>query len=297
MAIPRTNPAKPLGGGLRARSLLENPDGLGAPLPQTPPPPMAPPQMTGGNQQPVSNQSGFKPPQPLPPQMTGGNQQPMTADNPQPPVQTRMTGGNAQPLQSGTQTASGNGQSQQLARAFTGSMDTFSPFADAAYQASTRRLDPQFAQADAAFRQQMVNQGLSEGTEAYDKAFANFSRDKNDAYSNARNESLAQALAAQGQAFGQDFGQQRADMSDLMGLLGYGNSVTQGNNQTLNADQARANSMFGFIPGMSPTPVDVMGTSGQANSLNMFNQQQNTNRNNAYWQAAGQLGSAFLGGG
>jgi len=37
----------------------------------------------------------------------------------------------------------------------------------------------------------MVNQGLAEGTEAYDKAFANFSRERNDAYSSARNQSLA----------------------------------------------------------------------------------------------------------
>ena len=288
MAIQRTNPAKPLGGGFLARGRIETPDTFPAAT-----------QVTGGNQLPVSNQSGFKPPQSLPPQITGGNQRPMTAtaDNPQPPVPTRMMGGNAQPLQTATQTSGGNSQSQRLAQGFTGSMDTFQPFADAAYQSSTRRLDPQFAQADASFRQRMVNQGLSEGTDAYDKAFSNFTMDKNDAYSDARNQSLAQALMAQGQAFGQDFGQQRADMSDLMGLLGYGNSVTQGNNQTLSADQARANSMFGFIPGMSPTPVDVMGTSGQANSLNMFNQQQNTNRNNAYWQAAGQLGSAFLGGG
>jgi hypothetical protein len=193
--------------------------------------------------------------------------------------------------------AGAGGNAQALAQAFTGSMNTYQPFADAAYTESTRRLDPQFAQADATFRQQMVNQGLSEGTEAYDKAFANFSRDKNDAYSSARNQSLAQALAAQGQAFGQDFGQQRADMSDLMGLLGYGNSVTQANNQTLNADQQRAVSLFGFIPGMSAQPLDVMGTANMYNNQSNFNQQSRDNRNNAYWQAAGQLGSAFLGGG
>jgi methylphosphotriester-DNA--protein-cysteine methyltransferase len=46
-------------------------------------------------------------------------------------------------------------------------------------------------QREADFRQRMVNQGLQEGTEAYDKAFANFSRERNDAYGSARNQALA----------------------------------------------------------------------------------------------------------
>ena len=233
-------------------------------------------------------------PMQIAPQATGGNMQAL----PSSPM-GQSTGGNmqptAQPQSPPTQTTAGN--SQALASAFTGSMNTFQPFADAAYGAATRRLDPQFQQADSTFRQQMVNQGLSEGTEAYDKAYSNFSRDKNDAYANARNESLAQALAAQGQAFGQDFGQQRADMSDLMGLLNYGNNVTQANNQTLNSDQQRSMALLGFIPGMNAQPLDVMGSANMYNQQNMFNRQQQQNQNNSYWQAAGQLGSAFLGGG
>lgn len=59
------------------------------------------------------------------------------------------------------------------------------------YGEATRQLDPAFQQREADFRQRMVNQGLQEGTEAYDKAFANFSRERNDAFSSARNQALA----------------------------------------------------------------------------------------------------------
>ena len=282
--IPYAQRPRRMGGVLGAN----NPNNPNNAIPGMKPPQPAPPQATGGNMAPVTMPQ-IKPMTPS----TGGNMTPNTA------VQTKplqVTGGNAQASTTMANPAATNTQAQTLAQNFGTGMQQFQPFADAAYDDATRRLDPQFAQADASFRQQMVNQGLAQGTEAYDKAFANFSRDKNDAYSSARNQSLAQALAAQGQAFGQDFGQQRADMSDLMGLLGYGNNVTMGNNQTLNSDQQRAMALFGFIPGMSSQPLDVMGSANMYNQQNMFNQQQQQNRNNSYWQAAGQLGSAFLGG-
>lgn len=76
-------------------------------------------------------------------------------------------------------------------------------FEDQAYADATRRLDPQYAEQERAFQQQMVNQGLQPGTEAYDAAYANFTRSKNDAYDQARRSSLAEALAAQNQAFTQ----------------------------------------------------------------------------------------------
>ncbi len=57
---------------------------------------------------------------------------------------------------------------------------------DQAYKAQTDRLDPQFAQQQAATETQLVNQGLRPGTEAYDNAMRNFNQGKNDAYGRAR---------------------------------------------------------------------------------------------------------------
>lgn len=80
----------------------------------------------------------------------------------------------------------------------------FNQFADATYADYTRRLDPQWQSARRAFDQQMINQGLAQGSEAYQGAFDDFTRSQNDAYGQARNASLASALAAQNQFFGQN---------------------------------------------------------------------------------------------
>lgn len=331
----------------------------------------------------------------------------------------------------------------------------YSQWADAITQQGRRVLDPRFEQEEAAFRQRMVNQGLQEGTEAFNTAYANWSRNKNDAYTSLANQAFLASQGAQAQDFGQSlsnaqlrmqadmanagnalqaaglsqadrqfgaglgrdfaqmglqaqsqnaanflqaaglsqadrqfganmglqydqlgtqvglanagnflqaaglnqadrqfaqqagsrewelanafnmqraqlgenqrqfdagFGQNNAqfgaqfgegqrqfdatfgrqqgrdDMADLMALLGYGTQGTAQNNATLSDDQRRAMAMFGLIPGMSPTPLDVNGTAGQAQQNNMASwQQQNANRN-AQYAAWAQVASAFLGG-
>jgi hypothetical protein len=177
----------------------------------------------------------------------------------------------------------------------------FQQFGDAAYADATRRLDPQFAQADDRFAQQMVNKGLSPGTEAYDKARANFDMAKNDAYGSARNQALLAGLGAQNQAFGQQMGLgqfafqgQRADMQDLMALLGYGQNTNANNNQMLNSDFNRAGGLFGLVPGMSPVQVDVMSPYQMQQQQNQFNSQMGANASNGFWGGVGQLGSAFM---
>ena len=58
--------------------------------------------------------------------------------------------------------------------------------ADASYGAQTARLDPQWAQRKQAFDQQMANQGITAGGEAYDNAARDFGQQRNDAYTQAR---------------------------------------------------------------------------------------------------------------
>lgn len=275
-------------------------------------------------------------------------------------------------------------------RAQAGQFDVnaFRPFADSVYSEATRQLDPMMQQREADFRQRMVNQGLAEGTEAYDNAFANFSRERNDAYSSARNQALSQALGAQNQFFGQSaanaqmgnqmgqfnasnslqaqgmnlqdrnsllglglqaqgmgmqdrqfganlgqqaqlanasnwlqgmglgegyrqfnanlgqresefgrnfgFGQERADMQDLMALLGYGQQTTGYNNSLLGQDQQRAGSLFGLIPGLTPTQLDVMGAANMWNNQHMQGRQMQADARNGTMQALGQLGGAAM---
>lgn len=79
----------------------------------------------------------------------------------------------------------------------------FQRFSDNAYNESVRRLDPQFEAQQRSFEQDMVNRGISPGTEAYDNARANFEQSRNDAYATARAAADQQGLAAQQQSFGQ----------------------------------------------------------------------------------------------
>lgn len=58
--------------------------------------------------------------------------------------------------------------------------------ADQAYGAQTSRLDPQWAQNEAAQKTQLANQGLAPGGEAYGNAMRVFEQGKNDAYTQAR---------------------------------------------------------------------------------------------------------------
>ncbi len=406
---------------------FENPGGGGGgyrppTLPPVTPPVTQPPVTTpptGGPLPPVTTPAGPSTPVPAPEPVSYAP----TAANPLAPLNNYQAGnasgsfnapafqGSAN-YQAGSYNAptisapdyqGGNVQAQQVGagRASAGQFDVqaFRPFADAVYAEASRQLDPQFASQEAAFRQRMVNQGIQEGTEAFDNAYANFERSRNDAYSSARNQSLAQALGAQNQFFGQslaneqmglqaslanasnalqaaglnqadrqfganlgqqsalanaqlamqaqqmgqqdrqfgaglqqqydalanafnqqnaqfganlgyqyaglnqadrqfganmDFQQGQADIQTLMALLGYGNQVNQYNNSLLGIDQQRAGSLFGLIPGLAPTQLDVQGTIDTGANMNNANAANAQSGQNAMYQAIGSMASSAM---
>ena len=104
-----------------------------------------------------------------------------------PQLQQYQAQGASAPQISAPNYQAGNTSAQQVGaqNATAGQFDVnaFRPFADAVYGEATRQLDPQFASQEAQFRQRMVNQGVQEGTPAFDTAYANFERSRNDAYS------------------------------------------------------------------------------------------------------------------
>lgn len=91
--------------------------------------------------------------------------------------------------------------------------------ADASYGQATARLDPQFAQAQAAMETKLRNQGLVPGGEAYTNAMRDFNFARNDAYGNARNQAVQQGLANQQAQFGMGLAANQA---------GFGQAATQG---------------------------------------------------------------------
>lgn len=77
---------------------------------------------------------------------------------------------------------------------------------DAAYGRATSRLDPYWKDQTEATDIQLRNQGLNPGDEAYDKAMANVTRARTDAYSAAQNDAVTQGRAESDLSYGQDLG-------------------------------------------------------------------------------------------
>lgn len=78
---------------------------------------------------------------------------------------------------------------------------------DAAYAQATSRLDPRFAQGENTERTRLVNQGLSENSDAYRNAMDTFNRGKTDAYSAAQQAAVGQGNTAEQQLFGENLSQ------------------------------------------------------------------------------------------
>lgn len=68
---------------------------------------------------------------------------------------------------------------------------------DALYRQSTSTLDPQFAQEQERLGSELANKGVNQGTEAYDTAMNNFARQRQGAYGDARDRSIAASGAEQ----------------------------------------------------------------------------------------------------
>lgn len=104
-------------------------------------------------------------------------------------------------------------------------------------------------------------------------------------------------MGQQDRQFGaqQNYQQSQADMQMLMQLLGYGTQMDQYNNQLLGTDQQRAGSLFGLIPGLAPTQLDVQGTINTGASINQSNAANAQSQQNAMYQAIGQMAGGAMG--
>lgn len=97
---------------------------------------------------------------------------------------------------------------------------------DALYNQQTQYLDPQFAQSQAKLENQLANQGITRGSEAWNNAIQEQARQKQQAYESARQSAIGQGVGAAStlfgnqlaggqfvnQAQGQQFGQNQAQL-------------------------------------------------------------------------------------
>lgn len=171
-------------------------------------------------------------------------------------------------------------------------------FEDSVYASQTRRLDPQFERAERSQDARLAAQGLGANSEATRNLREDFSRDRNDAYGDARSRAI--------QAGGDE--QSRAIQQAIAGAT-FGNQArTQGlqerayvQNQPLAQLQALLGTgQVGMPQGVQYTPTsvgqtDVLGAN--ALSLNQQNQnyQSRLNQQGGLMSGLFSLGSAGLG--
>jgi hypothetical protein len=74
---------------------------------------------------------------------------------------------------------------------------------NAVYNQATSRLDPQWENAQNDLNSRLANQGVTQGSEAYQRAQDEFARNKNDAYNQANYSAVGAGNALEGQLYGQ----------------------------------------------------------------------------------------------
>lgn len=110
-------------------------------------------------------------------------------NNPQPGDYIRSTQLSPEQMQlyrqnTGNQLAAGRVAQGQLSQ-LGGDESSRQALQDALYRRATSYYDQNFGDQEAALRTRLINSGLSEGTEAYDREMRNFSQNRNTAYADA----------------------------------------------------------------------------------------------------------------
>jgi hypothetical protein len=114
---------------------------------------------------------------------------------------------------------------------------------DASYSAATRYLDPQYTNAQNDLDAKLANQGVVQGSDAYNRAQTQFSNQKTQAYGAAQDSAVAAGNALQNQLFTQGLNANAQGMANAEAAGNFANSAQgQGFNQGL-ANANLANSL------------------------------------------------------
>lgn len=155
---------------------------------------------------------------------------------------------------------------------------------DAMYHQQTALLDPQYKQQQDALESQLTNQGVVQGSQAWNTAMDSYARQRDYAYGNARDSSINQGNTYANQLFNQNLQAHNTGMSDL--------STQQ--NQYLNTANGLSNTVKQPTFNSTSAPTNYLGGAalqGQGN-LNQYNAQ--TGASNSQQNGLYQLGSAVM---
>jgi hypothetical protein len=106
---------------------------------------------------------------------------------------------------------------------------------NAAYYGQTQYLDPQFAQAHEALDNSLINQGITQGSQASNTAQQNLGLQQNQAYGNAANQAVSAGNAEQNTLFGQNLS--AVNTNNAANQQGFSQGLAQTDLANTNAQQ------------------------------------------------------------
>lgn len=180
---------------------------------------------------------------------------------------------------------------------------------DSVYGQQTQYLDPQFQQAQGDLENKLANQGITPGSEAYNREMQNFAQTKQRAYGDARNSAIQAGGAEQSRLFGLGLQAHTTGTNDAMGrfntgMMGRQQGVSE-TNALRNAPINELNALNGItntvqlpnFPGQTSTSipgVDFMNAGQLQNNANLGISNANAARSQNNINGLYGLGSAFL---
>ena len=183
-------------------------------------------------------------------------------------------------LQGAVDTSLGNVASQYQNNFTGGNLPSYGINPGETYSdAIMRRLQPQQAQAKESFDVQMANQGIPVGSEAYNRAYRNFSQGQNDQLTSAIVGGMQTGLQANEQQYGQNLKNYMSPLATAQGIQG----LTQQNFVNPYNQAATAG-------------ADILGAMGLTNqsqqaNANAINAQNNAMMSGLFSLAGGAIGA------
>tara|TARA_R110000868_G_scaffold291639_1_gene552138 strand:+ start:2406 stop:3299 length:894 start_codon:yes stop_codon:yes gene_type:complete len=163
---------------------------------------------------------------------------------------------------------------------------------NAAYQNAAQYLDPQFQQSNAQLATRLANQGITQGSEAYNNAMLNAGNAQQQAYESARNQAYLQGQQGAQQQYAQGLGTRQQQIAEQQVLR-------QDPLNTLNAIRSGQQMQVAQMPQVGVSnPAALQATQGP-DMLGAVTAQGQYNQGlyNAQSAAAGQTNAALIGAG
>jgi len=166
---------------------------------------------------------------------------------------------------------------------------------NAAYQNAAQYLDPQFKQSNAQLANRLANQGITQGSEAYNNAMLNAGNQQQQAYESARNQAYIQGMSGAQQQYAQGLGTRQQQIAEQQVLR-------QDPLNTLNAIRSGQQMQVAQMPQVGVSNPAALGSATQQGTagpdmLGAVTAQGQFNQGlyNAQSAAAGQTNAAAIG--